>query len=514
MLSPAMVFAQSSSTAMMGWGLWVILVIVAIAALLMIIDVFVGSAANASGASFSSAKRPASMQDGDTFHRLTKGKDINLSGSAKGSVRNELVSSFAVQPQNFRGLKPIPKMMVAAGDEVLAGQPIFFDKERPDVLFVSPVSGEVAEIKRGAKRAITEVIILADKEQNYVSLGSVDIKNADRNSIRSFMMKNGLWPLLRQRPFDVMADTDIVPRDIFVSSFDSAPLAPNLSEVIAGKENEFQAGLDALSKLTDGSVHLGLDGKKMAKPSSAFSQASGVKKHYFSGPHPAGNVGIQIHHTAPIKQGDHVWTLSVQDVAMIGSTMIHGKYDASRVIALTGQAVENPGYVKTIMGARISELVGRTSEDSRIISGDVLSGSTKASSEFLNAYDDQITVIPEGAYHELFGWLMPGSVRPTASKSFFSGLTNYAGEMEIDTNTHGEERAFVVTGQYEQMLPVNTYPQHLFKSVLTNNIERMEGLGILELIEEDVALCEFACTSKAPLQKILRDGLTELQAQG
>ncbi len=446
---------------------------------------------------------------------LKKGYDIHLEGEIEQTtIEDRYPSRVAVQPQNFLGLMPIPKMLIEEGAVVKAGDSLFFDKKMPDIKFAAPVSGEVVSITRGAKRAITEVVILADKEQQYRDFESFDLEANSREELVSYLLESGLWPMFRQRPFNVPADPKVTPRDIFVSTFDTAPLAPDNNLVVAGRESDFQKGLDILNKLTTGKVYLSLDARSEAEPAPAFFNAEEVEKRFFHGKHPAGNVGVQIHHIRPIAHGEVVWTMGVQEVLSLGALFTKQQFDGVRVVGLTGSNLKEPKYIRTYIGANIGELVGREIEgDSvRIISGDVLSGQTKTTDGFLNFFDDQITIIKEGNYYELFGWLLPGKMRPTTSRTFPNFLFPKL-ELEADTNTHGEKRAFVVTGQYERMLPMDVHVQALMKSILINDVERMEGLGINELVEEDVALAEFSCTSKQPLQQILRQGLDIMRAE-
>jgi len=451
--------------------------------------------------------------DSSRFHVLKKGHDIKLTGEAVGDIIPVQSSRYSVKPTNFRGIAPIPKMLVAEGDEVLAGEPLFFDKQNPDIKFVSPVSGEVVEIGRGAKRAIENVIILADKKINYKKHDVPNLHEASRDEIKAFMMESGVWTSILRRPFDSLARPDEIPRDIFISTFNSAPLALNQNRVVTGKEGSFQKGIDVLAKMTDGKVFLGVDSGD-AHVSKAFTDAQNAEVHYFQGKHPAGNVGVQIHHIKPIKSGDVVWTLNVQDVIIMGKLFTEGIYDASRVVALTGSELENPKIVRVTGGASVADLLRGESfgGDKRIISGNVLGGNVLSADSFLDAKTEQLTVIKEGNHHEMFGWLLPLKPRPSVSNTFPNFLFP-AHKFEVDTNTHGEKRAFVMTGQYESMLPMDIYPQHLMKAIMAGDFERMEGLGINELSEEDLALCEFACTSKMPLQQILRDGLDMMQEQ-
>jgi Na+-transporting NADH:ubiquinone oxidoreductase subunit A len=452
--------------------------------------------------------------DGRSVKVLKQGFDINLAGKAATKLDTGNAKTFALQPVNFIGMSPIPKVLVEPGDEVKAGDPIFFDKKRPDIMYCSPVSGEVVDVRRGDKRAIKEIVILADKgDMKFKSITAPSL-NADRSELVNFLMANGAWPLIVQRPFDVVPDADIVPRNIFISTFDSAPLAPDNNFVVQGQEAHFQKGLDVLAKLTSGKVHLGLNGAHT--PASAFSDATGVEKHWFKGPHPAGNVGIQIHHIKPINTIGKVWTVSVQACIQIGKLFNEGRFDASRIVALTGATLVEPKYVKTYQGACVGELLQNNmkSASDRIVAGDVLSGKQKAAGEFLNFHDDQITVLKEGNEHEMFGWLFPTTSRPSISKTYPTNAIFSDMEFEANTNTHGEKRAFVVTGEYEKVLPMDIYPQHLMKAIIVNDFEQMEGLGIYELSEEDIALCEFVCTSKQPLQAILREGLDTMRSEG
>ena len=453
--------------------------------------------------------------EGSYVYQLKKGYDIKLEGEAMPNVHAApSVSRFALKPTNFRGLPPIPRVIVEEGDEVLAGDVLFHDKIDDRVKFVSPVSGEVVSITRGAKRAITQIEILADREQRYKNFNPPSL-NEDRQVIVDYLLESGGWSLINQRPFDLIADYNVVPKNIFVSTFDSAPLAPDLDLVIDGQGEAFQKGLDVLSKLTSGDVHLGLNARGENAPSDIYLNADGVQKHWFDGPHPAGNVGIQIHHVAPISAGDAVWTLGVQDVITIGNLFLNGIFDASRIVALTGAEVDGPEYVKTIMGANIGDLIKNKiiGDNNRIVAGDVLSGKEVKYKDYLNARDDQITVLKEGDDYEFMGWILAIKPRPSISKSF-PGFLMPNFRHTANTNTHGEKRAFVMTGQYESVLPMDIYPQHLMKAIMTGDFERMEGLGIYELSEEDLALCEFSCTSKMPLQDILRQGQEMVREQG
>lgn len=452
----------------------------------------------------------------DKVIRLKKGFDIKLEGVPAQHIKSVAVSTYALQPPNYRGIAPIPKVVVEIGDTVKAGDVVFHDKKEPDIKYVAPVSGEVIALNRGDRRSITEIVILADKELQFTELPEFDLDNSNREQLADYLMKTGGWTLFHQRPFNIVADKNDVPRDIFISTFDTAPLAPDLNYVVEGQREAFQKGLDVLGKLTTGKVHLGLNAGGETAPSSIFTEATGVEKHWFIGKHPAGNVGIQIHHIAPITPKCTVWTLGVQEVITLGRIFTERRWNTSRVVALSGAELNEPCYVQTYAGANLGDLLHGNlhNENVRVISGDVLSGDKKGVANFLNFYDNQITVIEEGDYYEMFGWLLAGKAVPTISNSIPTAAIFPDTRYKADTNTHGEKRAFVVTGQYESVLPMDIYPQHLMKAVLTNDYEKMEGLGIHELVEEDIALCEFVCTSKQPLQQILREGLDMMHEQG
>jgi Na+-transporting NADH:ubiquinone oxidoreductase subunit A len=457
---------------------------------------------------------PPKYAAGASVVNLSKGHDILLKGAADKTISN-IGTRFSMRPGDFRGLPPIPKVIVEVGDEVKAGDVLFHAKKDTTVKYVSPVSGEVVEIRRGEKRAISDIIILADKEIKHKQFDPPSIAEGSRAEIVDFLCETGAWTLFNERPYDLLPSVDSLPKNIFISTFDSAPLAPDLNYVVKGKEEAFQKGLDTLDRLTEGAVCLGLDARGETAPHEAFTNAQRVEKTYFGGAHPSGNVGVQMHHTHPINTGDKVWTLTVQEVITLGQLMYKGIWDASRVVAITGGQVSKPQYANTYVGAQIGELLHNNLSDIklRMIDGDVLSGKHVHNDEFLSYRSDQLTVIEEGDYFEMFGWLLPLKPRPTISKTFPNALFKTL-KFDGDTNTHGEQRAFVVTGQYEQVLPMDIYPQHLMKAIMVGDIEQMEGYGINELSEEDVALCEFTCTSKQPLQSILRDGLDMLREQG
>ena len=451
---------------------------------------------------------PKSLE-GKKVYSLSKGYDIPMEGEPAATLdRKGLTSRHAIMPPDFEGLMPIPKITVEVGDTVKAGDIVFYDKKKSRIKFAAPVSGEVIEVKRGLKRSIDSVIILADKESSSRSY-DLPAATASREELVEFLLESGAWPAIRQRPFNIVADPDRIPRDIFVSTFDTAPLAPDANLAIAGREAAFQAGIDVLNRLTDGLVYLGLDGR--GEGQSAYAGIRNAQHRYFRGAHPAGNVGIQAHHIHPIGNAeDMCWTLDVNGVLLLGELFANGQYDTRRVVSVAGAPLAAPRHVETYAGANLGEIIDEGGlENVRIISGDVLSGDAVGSEGFLGFFDNQVTVIEEGNEAEIFGWLLP-----LKSRASISPTIPTLGKAELTTNTHGERRAFVVNNDYERVMPMDLYLQQLMKSIMISDFEAMEGLGIYELVEEDVALAEFACVSKQPLQYILRDGLNLMIAQG
>ena len=446
--------------------------------------------------------------------KLKRGHDIKLVGSAmKVKGQTPEISTFALKPADNHGIKP--KLMVKVGDEVKAGTPLFYDKNNETAMFCSPVSGEVADIVRGEKRKLLEIRVLADKEIRYEDLGTQSsIDSLDRDTVVEGLLKSGAWPMLRMRPFAKAAKPSDTPKAIFISGFDSAPLAPDYNFILEGKAAEFQNGIDVLKKLTTGKIHLNLEAGE--KSCDAFANAQGVEVTHFDGPHPSGTIGVQIHHIDPIKKGDVVWYVNPQDVLTIGKVFTDGKFDPVRTIAVTGAEFGVRKYYETRLGCSIEpfikdNLVGEG--NTRFISGSPLLGDRIESNGFLSFWDCQVTAIHERDYPEFQGWLMPSYKRPTASLAFPWSIEPDT-QFVANTSTHGEERAFIVTGQYEKVLPMDIYPVYLLKAIMAEDIERMEGLGIYEVAEDEMAICEFVCTSKQPVTDYIRYGLDLIEREG
>ncbi|NSW45513.1 MAG: Na(+)-translocating NADH-quinone reductase subunit A [Bacteroidales bacterium] len=439
--------------------------------------------------------------------KLRKGLDIRLKGKAEQQWLNVVPSSlFAICPQDFIGL--VPKPLLKEGDEVKAGTPLFYHKDIPDIVIASPVSGKLNQIKRGEKRKILAFIIESDGAITYNE--GVNISQLSSESLREALLKTGLWAYIKQRPYNIIANPNSNPKAIFISGFDTAPLAPDLEFILQDENQALQAGINVLKKLVQVPIYVGLKANKK----SVFESIQGIELNYFDGPHPAGNVGVHIHHINPINKGEVVWTLQPEDLVIIGRYALTGKYDVTRKIAVVGSQVQHPAYVKTIQGASIASLTYNNiiGENNRYISGNVLTGLNKGQDGFLGFYDRMISVIPEGNKYEFLGWAMPGFNKFSMSKTFFSWLAPKK-EYVIDTNYHGGERAYVMTGQYEKVVPMDILPQQLVKAAIIKDIDLLEKLGIYEVVEEDLALCEFVCTSKIEVQTIIREALDTIRSE-
>lgn len=446
--------------------------------------------------------------------KLRKGLDVNLQGKAeKTTVQLPLASEYAVSPLDFEGVTP--KLLVKEGDTVKAGTPLFFNKYDERILFTSPVSGTVSAVNRGEKRRILNVTVAADAKQSYEEFDVPDLSSASREDVIALLLKSGLWPMIIQRPYGVIANPSDKPKSIFVSSFDTAPLAPDYNYLLASEKANVQKGLDVLGKLTDGKVHLSM----LAKSEGDMASCKGVELHTFAGKHPAGNVGVQIHHIDPINKGERVWTVNIQDVAIIGRLFNEGRVDMSKTIAVAGSEVMRAQYYRIIGGAPVASVLKDNiqpqgeGQSVRIISGNVLSGVKSEPNGFINFYANMLSVIPEGKHHEMLGWIMPRFGKFSVSRTYFSWLCPKK-VYNLDTNLNGGERPFVVTGLYEQYLPMDIYPMYLLKAILAEDIDKMENLGIYEVVEEDFALCEFVDPSKIEMQQIIRNGINLMIKEG
>ncbi len=438
---------------------------------------------------------------------VKKGLSINLKGKAPEVHLGQAHcgSTYAVVPSDYVGF--VPKLSVQLGDKVEVGSPIMYHKSSPDLKLTAPVSGEVVAINRGAKRKILSVEIKPEGEQRYKQFAVSEAQSGE--AILALLLESGLFAFFHQRPYDRIANPEVAPRDIFVTANFTAPLAPSFDFLLKGREADLQTALTALSKLTTGKVYLGVEAGKL-------SGVQDVERVEVVGPHPAGLVGTLINHIKPVNKDEVVWTLKATDLLVIGRFLRTGKVDYKRTIALTGSDALEHGYVDIIPGVRFSEAfpkgLAQKSEHERIIEGDVLTGTQVGEDHLFVSYQvDQITVIPEGDdVHDMFGWALPGFGKFSMSRSFFSWLSPKNKEYTLDARLQGGVRAMIVSGEYDRVFPLDIYPEFLLKSIIAFNINDMEARGIYEVAPEDFSLCEFVCTSKIPLQQIVRDGLDEL----
>ena len=416
---------------------------------------------------------------------------------------------YALCPDDFTGVTP--KVVVKEQEYVMAGGPLFIDKNHPEVKFVSPVSGVVTCVERGARRKVLSITVEAAAEQDFEEFGKKNVAQLDGAAVKEALLNAGMFAFIKQRPYDVVADPTIAPNAIFVSAFDSNPLAPDFEVALKGEEANFQTGLDALAKMAKTYLNVGVNQK-----SSALTQAKNVTVTAFDGPHPAGNVGVQINHIAPINKGETVWTIDPQAVIFIGRLFNTGRVDLTRTVAITGSEVKKPAYCKLKVGALLTDVLAdnvNKDKELRYISGNPLTGKQIPANGFLGAFHSQVTVIPEGNdVHEMLGWIMPRFNQFSVSHSYFSWLMGKK-EYTLDARVKGGERHMIMANEYDKVLPMDIMPEYLIKAIIAGDIDRMEQLGIYEVAPEDFALCEFVCSSKMELQRIVREGLDMLRRE-
>ncbi|MBP5721054.1 MAG: Na(+)-translocating NADH-quinone reductase subunit A [Bacteroidales bacterium] len=436
---------------------------------------------------------------------LKRGLDIPVNGCASLLVSKSMNPAVvAVEPGCVKGL--LPRLLVKEGDRVLCGSPVIADKKNPDILLTAPASGTVKAVVRGEKRKLLAVLIEADDKQEYVEFGAKDPSGLTADEVMACLLKSGLWPLLIQRPYGILADPAAAPKGIFVSAFNTAPLAADNEFALGGEIAAIQKGIDALARIAP--VHVSLDG---ALEQSAFAKLGGCTPHSFKGRHPAGNVGVQISHISPIRKGETVWTVSLHAVAAIGKLFASGRYNVRRKVAVTGPAAIEPSYVETLPGTPMKDFAafyGSLADEIRFISGDLLSGTGVGADGYLGLFDDQVTLIREGVDKELLGWIRPFRFNQFSNdRSYFSWLLP-CHKWDMDTNLHGGPRPFLMNeNYYAKVLPMDIYPIFLAKACLAGDIEKMEKYGIYEVLPEDLALCEFVDPSKNYIQDIIARGI-------
>lgn len=434
--------------------------------------------------------------------RIKRGLSLRLEGEAeKELVQAPRSKTYSIKPPDFHTV--VPKMVVKEGAQILAGDEIFFSKYTEEIRFTSPVSGTLKEIKRGERRRILEVIIEAHPQDSYKEFGKLDAASANADAVKAGILESGCGAFLKQRPYDIIADPKDTPKAIFISAVSTAPLAPDWGFVLKDQQAAFQEGVKALQKLTPGKVHLSVD----KSSASVLGNTQGVELHNVNGPHPAGNVGVQIHKIDPVNQGERVWVIAPEDVAIIGNLFLTGRFEANRTVAVTGSEAKDRKYYQTKIGANSADLVGNVSEDIRMISGNVLTGDKITNNQYLNFYANELCMIPEGNQYRAFGWL-PFTYNNIHSNSRTSLSWLFPNRKYTPTtNLNGEERALVVTGEMEEVLPMDIFPMQLIKACMAGDIEKMENLGIYEVAPEDFALVEYVNTSKIEIQEVIRLGL-------
>jgi len=438
--------------------------------------------------------------------RIKNGLTINLKGAAKNIVKEApYPKSVSLNPSNFHLI--IPKMVVRVGEKVNVGDVIFYSKKDERIKFCSPVDGLIKEIVRGAKRKIIEIVIDVDKNQKKLEHNIIELEKLNADEIKNIILNSGCWPFIKQRPYEIIANPSEKPKSIFISSFNSAPISADFQIILDDQKEEFKTGLKVLSKLTDGEINICIK-----KDISTFiNDIKGIKTHIVSGPHPSGNVGVQIHHINPINSGERVWTLGPEDVAILGRFFLTGFYNPIRTIAVSGAPVKYPKYYKTIIGSELREIIndaGIDLKDSlRIINGDVLTGTKVEPDNYLGFYNNTVSVLREGNQYRMFGWVpFINNKVPSIYKTSFSWLFPN-NKYDLDTNLNGEERAFVVTGEMEKVFPMDIFPMQLLKECMAENIDKMESLGIYEVAPEDFSLIDYSSSSKIEAQYIIRKGL-------
>ena len=437
---------------------------------------------------------------------LKKGLDIPIKGAAELRLSNAKTPNIvAIKPTDFKGLSP--RLLVREGDPVLCGSPIIADKTHADILLTSPVSGTVKSIVRGDKRKLLAILIENDHEFNCINFQLPS--NAGREEVKQFLLQSGMWPWLIQRPYGILANPDLSPRSIFISGFNTAPLAPD-TEFCFGEDVKFiQAAISALAKLANGGVHLSLNADNYS--STPLHKLEDCTIHTFQGKHPAGNVGVQISHICPIRKEETVWTISLLGLAAIGKVILNGKVDLRRKVAVCGPLAIDPSYIGTLPGMPIRDIAGQfgtLADEARVISGDALSGASVGAEGYLGWFDNQITLIKEGNEKEYFGWIRPIRYKQfSTDHSYFSWLMPWR-KYDMTTNLHGGPRAFIMNdAYYGKVLPMDIYPLYLTKACLAGDIDKMEKFGIYEVLPEDLALCEFVDPSKNYIQDIIAQGI-------
>ena len=447
----------------------------------------------------------------EPLYKIKKGLDIMLEGAAEQQLAVcPLAETYAVKPADFNGI--VPKFAVKEGCSVKAGDPLFVDKATEKIAVVSPVSGTVKAIERGERRKLLRICIESDGKQDYKSFNAPDPEKASGEEVHALMLDAGMAAFLRQRPYDVIADPEQKPKSIFVSAFSTMPLAADFSFVAKGREGDFKTGIAALSRIAP--VYVGINPQQI---NSELLPITHAKVSVFSGPNPAGNVGVQINHIDPVNKGETVWTMAPEHVIMLGELFRTGKVNLTRRIAVAGSMITAPAYVETLIGAPMTSIIGDKIKGTghvRIIGGNPLVGERSGMDDYLGVFCTEVCAIPEGDdVNEAFGWIMPRLNQFSTSRSYFSWLFGKSKKYDLDCRIKGGERHIIMSGEYDRVFPMDIYAGYLIKAIITGDIDRQEALGIYEVAPEDFAVAEFVDSSKLELQKIVREGLDLLRKE-
>lgn len=447
----------------------------------------------------------------EPLYKIKKGLDIMLEGAAEQQLAVcPLAGTYAVKPADFNGI--VPKLTVKEGCSVKAGDPLFVDKATEKIAVVSPVSGTVKAIERGERRKLLRICIESDGKQDYKSFNAPDLEKASGEEVHALMLEAGMAAFLRQRPYDVIADPEQKPKSIFVSAFSTMPLAADFSFVAKGREGDFKTGIAALSRIAP--VYVGINPQQI---NSELLPITHAKVSVFSGPNPAGNVGVQINHIDPVNKGETVWTMGAEHVIMLGELFRTGKVNLTRRIAVAGSMITAPAYVETLIGAPMTSIIGDKIKGTghvRIIGGNPLVGERSGMDDYLGAFCTEVCAIPEGDdVNEAFGWIMPRLNQFSTSRSYFSWLFGKSKKYDLDCRIKGGERHIIMSGEYDRVFPMDIYAGYLIKAIITGDIDRQEAIGIYEVAPEDFAVAEFVDSSKLELQKIVREGLDLLRKE-
>jgi len=435
-----------------------------------------------------------------------RGANLNIKGKADKILDSTITSStYALNPDDFFGT--VPKLLVKEGQSIKKGDPIFYSKNNPRIKIVSPIAGNLKLIQRGPKRKIEQILIETSENQESFIHDVKEWKELDREGIKTLLLNSGNWPFIHQRPYGIVAIPEETPKAIFVSTLNTAPLQVDFEFILEKNKENFQTGINALNKLVDQPVFLGVD---KSSSNNFFEKIDNVQHYSISGPHPSGNLSLHIQKISPLNMGDRIWTVNCEDVANIGSFLSSGEFSPKRTLAIAGNAVKSPRYYKSMIGAELGPILneaGITESPVRVINGDVLSGSLSSISGHVGYFNNLITVIPEGNIYRMFGWLpFKDNKILSLSNTSLSRLFNKKGH-EVNTNLNGEERALVITGEMEKLFPFDVFPMQLIKACLIDDIEKMEALGIYEVVPEDFGLIDYSNTSKLEAQETIRQGI-------